>query len=229
MQEQSQEGGYSFGNIFYGAFYANNHHTNFLLQDFIELIYIRQVSLLSVSIPTSSPPPSFTTSPRAITLPSTVPIEACECPAPYQGLSCEACARGYARPSGNIADPCVLCECNNQTLDCDPSTMICLNCGGNTTGDQCQRCLDGFYGDPTVGIPCLPCQCPLSASSDNSFSPTCFLNVTDGQGTCDQCMERYEGRNCEICADGFFGNPRVSLCLKFSPLPPSLSFLLCQV
>ena len=175
------------------------------VQDFIELVYIRQVSLFSASSPSNTN--TSTSSPHTISLPSTVPLEACDCPASFQGLSCEICARGYARPSESIADPCTLCECNGQTLDCDSSTAVCLNCSGNTVGDQCERCLDGFYGDPTAGIPCLPCECPLP---DNSFSQTCFLNVTDGLPTCDSCREGYEGRRCEVCADGFFGNPMVS-------------------
>ena len=177
----------------------------FLFQDFIELNYIREVTLLS-----SSSSLNATTNPHSISLPSTIPLEACDCPAPYQGQSCEACARGYARPSGSIADPCVECECNGQTLDCDPSTAVCLNCTGNTIGDHCERCQDGFYGDPTTGIPCLPCECPLS-NPENSFSSTCVLNMTDGRSTCDSCQEGYEGRNCELCADGFFGSPMVSV------------------
>ena len=150
-------------------------------------------------------PPSITNS--SISLPSTYPVEDCSCPAPYRGLSCQSCARGYFRPSGLVMDPCLQCNCNGQTLDCDLVTGTCLNCSGNTTGSNCERCIDGFYGDPTRGIPCMPCNCPLAG---NSFSPTCSLNLTDSQSTCDNCAPGYTGRNCEICMDGFFGNPMVS-------------------
>jgi hypothetical protein len=92
-------------------------------------------------------------------------------------------------------------------MDCDPDTAVCLGCGENTTGDQCQSCEDGFYGDPTRGIPCLPCPCPFETKS---FSPTCVLDSVDDQATCNNCAAGYTGRNCEICMDGFFGNPLVS-------------------
>lgn len=77
---------------------------------------------------------------------------------------------------------------------------------GNSEGPNCEQCISGFYGDPTRGIPCLPCECPTLA---NSFSPTCFLDADD-LPTCDSCAPGYTGRNCDLCMDGFFGNPFVS-------------------
>ena len=35
-------------------------------------------------------------------------------------------------------------------------TGKCLNCHYNTTGERCDRCLDGFQGDPLKNIPCVP-------------------------------------------------------------------------
>lgn len=137
------------------------------------------------------------------------PTEECQCPEAYSGLSCEECSQGFARSSGLPTDSCARCDCNNQTLDCDPVTGICLNCQGNSEGDRCERCIPGYYGNPTANIDCLPCQCPLL---NNNFSPTCFLNETDGQSTCDNCAEGYTGRNCEVCMDGYFGSPLVSNC-----------------
>jgi hypothetical protein len=77
--------------------------TFLLLQDFIEFVYIRTVLLQYSLLPLSSPP--FNTT-HSISLPATHPVEQCACPTPYQGLSCEACARGFARPSGDIGDNC---------------------------------------------------------------------------------------------------------------------------
>lgn len=134
------------------------------------------------------------------------PVEDCSCPNEFSGPSCQECARGYARPSGDIRDMCVQCNCNNQTLDCNSTTGVCLNCTGNTEGENCESCIRGYYGDPTRGIPCMPCTCPLAA---NSFSATCFLDVDDQQ-TCDSCELGYTGRNCDVCMDGYFGNPLVS-------------------
>ena len=44
---------------------------------------------------------------NSFSLPTTYPVEQCVCPAPYQGLSCEICARGFARPSESIGDDCI--------------------------------------------------------------------------------------------------------------------------
>ena len=135
------------------------------------------------------------------------PVEQCTCPNEYTGRICQQCARGHARLSGNPTEPCIECNCNNLTLDCDVSSGICINCTGNSEGSNCELCLPGFYGDPTQGIPCLPCSCPILT---NSFSPTCFLD-TDLSPTCDSCAPGYTGRTCEVCMDGFFGNPLVRI------------------
>jgi len=173
------------------------------LQDFIEFNYIRYVLLPFLSRSDNSTSPSF---PNTVQLSAQYPLESCDCGDAYQGQSCELCARDHYRPSGSIFDPCLRCECNNQTQDCDSVSGVCLDCGGNTTGSSCERCVDGFYGDPTRGILCQPCDCPLV---DGGFSTTCSLNMTDSRSICDACSVGYAGRNCEICMEGFFGNPLV--------------------
>lgn len=171
------------------------------MQDIIEFIYISDISLLS----TFSTAELTNSSIEVIT--SSFPVESCACPEGYSGSSCQDCARGYARPSEDITDTCVRCECNNLTLDCDVSSGTCLSCEGNSEGTNCERCRPGYYGDPTRGVPCVQCTCPLI---ENSFSPTCFLDNDDLQ-TCDSCAPGYTGRNCETCMEGYFGNPLVSI------------------
>ena len=134
------------------------------------------------------------------------PVEECLCPDGFSGSSCQNCDNGYFRPSGDIRDTCVRCECNNQSLNCD-MFGVCLNCTGNSEGSNCEQCVSGYYGDPTKGIPCSRCSCPLV---DNSFSVTCFLDI-DNQQTCDACQLGYIGRTCEMCGDGYFGNPLVRI------------------
>ena len=135
------------------------------------------------------------------------PIEVCDCPLNYTGQFCQDCASLYARPGGNLADSCTLCECYAPVDGCDASTGICLNCMDNTTGTQCESCLPGHFGDPMQGIPCQPCPCPLV---DRSFSSSCFLD-NDSLPTCTACEEGYTGRNCEQCVNGYFGDPLVSV------------------
>ncbi|KAK2193775.1 hypothetical protein NP493_5g02050 [Ridgeia piscesae] len=136
-------------------------------------------------------------------------LEDCTCPPGYTGLSCQECADGFSR----VPDPdtplgrCVGCSCNNHATSCDSETGACINCRDNTVGDRCDRCAEGYYGDPTSGTSndCRPCPCPLTLAR-NQFSPSCYLD-TDGQPTCDQCPPGYQGRNCEQCAPGYSGNP----------------------
>lgn len=56
-----------------------------------------------------------------------VTVEQCQCPASYQGLSCEECAPGYYRiQSGPHGGYCVPCQCNGHANECDVNTGVCL-------------------------------------------------------------------------------------------------------
>ncbi|XP_047486491.1 basement membrane-specific heparan sulfate proteoglycan core protein-like isoform X31 [Penaeus chinensis] len=117
-------------------------------------------------------------------------VEECRCPTGYVGLSCQDCAPNYKR----VPDGPWLGRCVPD-VECRP----------------------GEYGDPANGIPCLQCPCPLSTPT-NQFSSTCFLD-SDGQVTCN-CLQGYQGRRCEVCANGYEGNPNMpgDSC---RPVPPS--------
>ncbi|XP_066906769.1 laminin subunit alpha-1 [Halyomorpha halys] len=138
-------------------------------------------------------------------------LEKCECPEGYKGLSCESCDYGYARITheGTMLRHhpiCTKCNCNGHSQTCDAITGQCGTCEHNTTGVQCERCIDGFYGDPSKGTPndCRKCHCPLVQASNN-FSPTC---EADNLGyICTKCPVGYTGRHCEKCDAGYFGNP----------------------
>ncbi|KAL4235534.1 Laminin subunit alpha-2 [Mactra antiquata] len=145
-------------------------------------------------------------------------IEECVCLEQYSGLSCQDPAEGYYRlpyPGPidiGITDPSLIigevrpCECNDHGTSCNPETGACYNCEHNTKGDQCEQCMDGYYGDPTTGNPnaCKPCACPLEIVSNN-FSPTCELVNSDL--ICTACQEGYTGDRCEFCKSGYYGNP----------------------
>lgn len=127
-------------------------------------------------------------------------VEQCSCPPPHVGLSCEDCsdAYKYETVNGSSYDRCVRCECNNHADKCDPDTGKCV-CQDNTDGDNCQKCKDGYYGNPTSGTKddCKPCPC--------AFGNTCVqlgLKVT-----CTDCPEGHQGDLCDECIDGFYGDP----------------------
>ncbi|GAB6018614.1 hypothetical protein CHUAL_000299 [Chamberlinius hualienensis] len=139
-------------------------------------------------------------------------VEICECPPGYAGISCEVCALGYVRDSRGSEigrGTCIPCNCHGHSDVCDPNSRTCHRCRHNTIGPNCDRCAEGYYGDPTVGTPddCKPCPCPLSISS-NQFSRSCYLDF-DGQPTCQGCPIAYTGRTCDKCSPGYIGNPNI--------------------
>lgn len=55
---------------------------------------------------------------------------------------------------------CNDCECNgnfdvNLGSSCDNVTGFCMGCTNNTFGAECENCIDGYYGDPISGEPCI--------------------------------------------------------------------------
>ncbi|XP_032274800.1 laminin subunit gamma-3 [Phoca vitulina] len=137
-------------------------------------------------------------------------VETCSCPKGYTGQFCESCAPGYKRetPLGGPYTNCVPCTCN-QHGTCDPHTGICL-CGHHTEGPSCERCLPGFYGNPFAGRAddCQPCPCPGQSA--------CTIIPESRAVVCTHCPLGQRGRRCELCDDGYFGDP---LGLSGAPQP----------
>lgn len=129
-------------------------------------------------------------------------VEACECPLGYSGLSCEKCAGGYTRTWNNT---CELCECNGFSATCHPESGVCTNCTQRTAGPDCEKCQQGFFGDPPRNVSCEPCPCPLT-QLDGSFSEDCDL-LLNGKANCTSCSSGHIGQNCESCRSGYFGDP----------------------
>ena len=83
------------------------------------------------------------------------------------------------------------------------------------SGEDCEKCLDGWYGNATNATltDCSPCPCPSGPFAVNQFAKTCVLS-SDGLPTCVNCTVGHEGRYCERCMDGYFGRPKVSVRLS---------------
>ncbi|XP_078499309.1 laminin subunit gamma-1 [Lissotriton helveticus] len=129
-------------------------------------------------------------------------VESCTCPQGYLGQFCESCAPGYRRESPGLGpySPCVLCTCNGHSESCNPETGVC-NCRDNTAGPHCERCSEGYYGDSTAGTSsdCQPCPCPGGTS--------CAVVPRTKEVVCTNCPAGTTGKRCELCDDGFFGDP----------------------
>ena len=120
------------------------------------------------------------------------------CPVGYEGAHCGRCANGFYGNPLTIGDYCKPCRCSSNgdtgaARYCDHITGQCLACLGNTGGWNCDTCLPGFFGNPGDGF-CRPCQCNEYGSKSNE----CDTRT----GQC-QCKEKYVGRTCGQCRDGF--------------------------
>lgn len=139
-----------------------------------------------------------------------------DCTGSTTGVSCEQCLPStYGDPIQGV--PCLPCPCpltttpGQFTEDCvlqQPNTIICLNCPVGHTGDQCESCSEGYFGDPTgengIITGCSDCLC--NGNINNSLPGSC--NTTTG--ICLQCVDNTAGNMCEQCANGYFGDATVA-------------------
>ncbi|XP_054719317.1 laminin subunit gamma-1-like, partial [Uloborus diversus] len=129
-------------------------------------------------------------------------VEMCTCPDGYVGQFCESCGPGYRHdpPGGGKFARCVPCNCNGHAEYCDPETGRCI-CQHNTAGDNCEHCTSGFYGNALTGTEddCKPCPCPGNGA--------CVV-LPDEEVACLECPEGYAGHRCDLCVDGFYGEPQ---------------------
>ncbi|EAL39720.3 AGAP007849-PA, partial [Anopheles gambiae str. PEST] len=140
-------------------------------------------------------------------------VERCSCIPKYSGLSCQNPGPGYYRHRLPIVDlewatiddmigKVVPCGCNGRSEECDPETGVCLNCRNNTGGEHCERCAEGFYGDPNLGQ-CSPCPCP---ETRKNFARGCTVRGSDVHCI---CKTGYTGALCDSCMRGYFGHPHL--------------------
>ncbi|XP_073334366.1 laminin subunit gamma-3 [Pagrus major] len=128
-------------------------------------------------------------------------VETCSCPPGFAGQFCERCAPGFTRedPGRGPLSACVPCNCH-QHGSCHPETGVC-ECSDFTTGMTCEHCLDGYYGNALIGTPgdCQPCPCPDRTS--------CAQIAETGQVVCTNCPAGRTGMRCQMCEDGYYGDP----------------------
>jgi len=122
----------------------------------------------------------------------------CRCRPKTYGRRCDQCQKYY----WNFPD-CQPCDCHGNAGDCDPVTGACIDCVSFTAGHNCDRCIEGYYGDPRLGpsfIPCRPCPCP---------DQRCSLDPRTRDAVC-ECQEGYSGPRCDQCADNYYGQPALA-------------------
>lgn len=141
-------------------------------------------------------------------MPKTKEVVCTNCPAGTTGKRCELCDDGYfGDPLGENgpARLCRLCQCNdnidpNAVGNCNRLTGECLKCIYNTAGFYCDRCKDGFFGNPLASSPevkCKACSCNPYGTVNQQTS----CNQVTGQ--C-ECLPRVTERDCSTCEPGFY-------------------------
>ncbi|CAM1303920.1 LAMC3 (predicted), partial [Pycnogonum litorale] len=129
-------------------------------------------------------------------------LEMCTCPEGYIGQFCESCAPGFRHdpPNGGPFARCIPCNCHGHADVCDIETGRCI-CKHNTGGDNCEICARGYYGNALVGDTgdCKECPCPNRGP--------CVVLPSE-LIACLECPSGYAGHRCNLCTDGYFGDPR---------------------
>ncbi|XP_029971712.1 laminin subunit gamma-2 [Salarias fasciatus] len=123
-------------------------------------------------------------------------VHTCSCPPEYEGTFCERCAAGFRRsaPADGAFSRCQPCSCRGGS--CDPRTGDCYS-ADETPGER--SCAEGFYRDPVRPDACVKCPCPDGVS--------CSLSAGSFLPRCDQCPPGTSGPNCDVCQEGFYGDP----------------------
>ncbi|XP_048872059.1 laminin subunit alpha-1-like isoform X2 [Brienomyrus brachyistius] len=125
------------------------------------------------------------------------------------GPHCEWCQPGfYGDPRAGTPEDCQQCSCplstmgNNFSPTChldDEGQVTCDQCPLSHTGSRCDRCSDGYYGDPmALGGGCLPCDC------SGNVDPEDLVKCDPISGECLKCTGHTAGWRCERCRDGYF-------------------------
>merc|ERR1712130_674577 len=106
---------------------------------------------------------------------------------------------GYYGEPENPDGFCQPCSCNGN-IDvtnpdaCERYTGLCQLCLYNTTGINCERCSDWYFGDAVNMKNCRPCDC------DREGTEECDYNT----GQC-KCRPGVEGDRCDRCMADHWG------------------------
>ena len=84
------------------------------------------------------------------------------------------------------------------------------DCSNLTAGDNCEMCIDGYYGDPNNGQPCKKCIC------NNNIDFNATGNCDHRTGKCLKCLNNTIGDQCESCEKFHYGNASNGTCIRKS-------------
>ncbi len=76
-------------------------------------------------------------------------------------------------------------------------TGRCLKCLNHTSGDLCEYCQPGYFGDAVISKTCNQCSCNICGTRECDHTT----------GEC-QCLHNVIGVNCDLCAPDHYGMAR---------------------
>ncbi|KAE8598578.1 hypothetical protein XENTR_v10016864 [Xenopus tropicalis] len=140
------------------------------------------------------------------------------------GVNCERCAKGYYRPYGvpkEASHGCVPCSCSPDKADgCEEGSGRCY-CKPNFSGNNCERCAEGFYNFPVcTRIPFYPgvTESPTEDPSAGHIKDCKCKGPGTVNGNCDMqtgqchCRAGFQGTACDRCSAGHFHYPFCQKC-----------------
>jgi laminin alpha 3/5 len=132
--------------------------------------------------------------------------ECLNCEDNTMGKNCELCKpMHYAVKNGENGLVCRICPCPGPMetnvfatgcmFDENANKVYYCSCLPGYTGQFCERCAPGFYGDPVSPKgKCLPCQCNQNIDMKD------FGSCDQRTGACLKCLNNTAGLNCEKTA-----------------------------
>ena len=134
-----------------------------------------------------------------------------DCQHHTEGEHCERCVEGfYGNATTGTPTSCLRCACpfptasNNFALSCSvdgSGEMERCVCKTGYTGERCEQCEVGFYGEPMR--PEGRCQhCFCNQNNDLEQEGACNRQT----GDCALCIMNTDGRRCEYCKEWYWGD-----------------------
>ncbi|XP_072165773.1 laminin subunit beta-1-like [Diadema setosum] len=122
----------------------------------------------------------------------------CLCKRYVTGQRCDVCQDGYWNLREDNPEGCIECACNllgsENNMGCDKTTGNC-RCKRYVTGQNCDRCYEGYFGLSQDVYGCQQCDCDPGGSYNNS------CNQVSGQCP---CRRNIGERQCKRVNSGYY-------------------------
>ncbi|XP_071494817.1 LOW QUALITY PROTEIN: usherin-like [Diadema antillarum] len=133
----------------------------------------------------------------------------CVCKANVQGLRCDQCAPETYNLQLSSVQGCTPCSCNtpgtvNGSRTCDTVTGQC-ECKANVLGQTCNSCAPNTFNLSATNVDgCTSCGCDAAGTQLGASGAVLVCDQNSGQCS---CLTNRIGRQCDMCAGGFYLAP----------------------